>query len=252
MREFERNNIIMHRRQREEMKKKVVALMMVATMAASVNITAFAAPAQTAPAATESTVSGDDVSYADVMKAVDEYYATEGSIATYASEVATTPAAFDWGNVSASGSGVLSPILAVKLSDPSATSMANDAIVSATVSRYRGAATLSIETKPISMSGITGHLKSLEVYYYASADATEMSSVTVTPDDGSNVVTVTLPKGAYGLSTSTKPTASDGTVLNNMVKVKITTDIEDKWYGNIVPDTMKNPTCFVAFNATAN
>lgn len=96
------------------MKKKVVALMLVATMAASVNITAFAAPAQTAPAATESTVSGDDVTYADVKNAVDEFYATEGSIATYASEVATTPATFNWGNVDEDGEGVLSPMLAVK------------------------------------------------------------------------------------------------------------------------------------------
>lgn len=88
--------------------------MMVATMAASVNITTFAAPAQTAPAATESTVSGDDVTYADVKNAVDEFYATEGSIATYASEVATTPATFNWGNVDEDGEGVLSPMLAVK------------------------------------------------------------------------------------------------------------------------------------------
>lgn len=235
------------------MKKKVVALMMVATMAASVNITAFAAPAQTAPAATESTVSGEDVTYADVMKAVDEYYATEGSIATYASEVATTPAAFNWGNVSTNGSGKLSPILAVKLSDPSATSMANSAIVSGTVTRKLGTPTFTITTQPITMSGITGHLKSVEVYYYASADATELSSMTVKPNaNDSNTITFTLPKGAYGLSTSTTPTTSDGTALNNMLKVKITTDIEDKWYGNVVPDTMKNPTCFVAFNVTAN
>lgn len=233
-------------------KKKVVAMIMVATMAVSMNITAFAAPAQTAPAATESTVSGDDVTYADVMNAVDEFYATEGSIATYASEVATTPAAFDWGNVSASGSGVLSPILAVKLSDPSATSMANDAIVSATVTRKSGKATLTIKTQPITMSGITGNLVSFDVYYYASADATEMSSITVTPKSGSDEVVVTLPKGAYGIGTSTTPTTSDGTVLKNMLKVKITTDIADKWYGSLVPEVMRNPTCFVAFNATAN
>lgn len=233
------------------MKKKVVALMLVATMAASVNITAFAAPAQTAPAATESTVSGDDVTYADVKNAVDEFYATEGSIATYASEVATTPAAFNWGNVDEDGEGVLSPMLAVKLSDPSATSMANDAIVSGTVVREGGIPTFTIETQPITMSGITGNLKSLGVYYYASADATEMSSMTVTPKSGSNTITFTLPEGAYGLSTSTTPTTSDGTALNNMLKVKIKTDIADKWYGSVVPDVMKNPTCFVAFNVVA-
>lgn len=232
-------------------KKKVVAMIMVATMAVSMNITAFAAPAQTAPVATESTVSGEDVTYADVMKAVDEYYATEGSIATYASEVATTPAAFDWGNVDEDGKGVLSPILAVKLSDPSATSMANDAIVSGTVSREDGDAVFTIETQPITMSGITGNLKSLEVYYYASADATEMSSMTITPENNSNSITFTLPEGAYGLSTSKTPTTADGTALNNMLKVKIKTDIEDKWYGSVVPDTMKNPTCFVAFNVVA-
>lgn len=101
------------------------------------------------------------------------------------------------------------------------------------------------------MSGITGNLKSLEVYYYASADATEMSSMTVTPKSGSNTITFTLPEGAYGLSTFTTPTTSDGTALNNMLKVKIKTDIADKWYGSVVPDVMKNPTCFVAFNVVA-
>ena len=60
MREFERKYFIQNRRQRVEMKKKkVVAMIMVATMAVSMNITAFAAPAQTAPVATESTVSGE-------------------------------------------------------------------------------------------------------------------------------------------------------------------------------------------------
>lgn len=176
----------------------------------------------------------------------------QSEIVALATETTTTNTAFNWGGLVLNQTGDLSAA-AYKV-DLSETSMANNSLdTGSTVVLTSNGYEFTVKTKAYSYMGSTAEPKTAAVTYYAAEYDEEgvvegYREVTENCTVSDNTITFTIPADAQGLTSTDKgiPTG-----YNNMIKVKMTTTLEDTLLGNLFPEAMKNPTFFYAFNVTA-
>lgn len=169
----------------------------------------------------------------------------QSEVAALASEATTISKAFDWQDLT---EGTISAT-AYKV-DLESTSMANDSLDSGSSFVYddeTDSYILTIKTKSAdqSFSGkvFNAKPKSAQITYN---EGNEQKVVDCVVDQDANTITATIPGTASGFA------KEDGTIpgnYQNMIKVKMTTTLEDNWLASLVfPPAMLSPTFYYAFN----
>lgn len=187
------------------------------------------------------------VSEAQVM-AIQEEIASDAEIqseiAAIADEVATSPQEFDLDGKGVGDVGHLSgTAYKVDLSD---VSMANNSLEGTTVPSIEVKTDgyyFSLYAKSFTLMGQTADPKSVSVTYYNAEGSEETTSASLVKSGSEYLISFVIPSDAKGMAPS--GVAEDYT---NMIKVKMTTTLEDSWLGGLFPEAMKNPTFFYAFD----
>lgn len=213
---------------------------MAAIMAATAVVSLGALPVQAADA----TVSAQEV---QIMKeAIAEDAQVQDEVMAIADEAATTSQVFDWGGLT---QGTLSAT-AYKV-DLESVSMANDSLATGSSFVYDSTAkayVLTIKTQSANQSFsdkiFSAKPKSATVTYYNANDTQITVACAVNQD--ANTITVSIPDSAKGFADVNGDIPGD---YANMIKVKMTTTLEDNWLANLLfPEAMKAPTFYYAFD----
>ena len=179
----------------------------------------------------------------EIQEAIESDVEIQKEIQALAAEVETEANEFDWSDLEVGQTGNLLE-MAFK-TDLESESMAGNALPGgSTVTRQEDGYCFTIKTKGFSMMGMTAEPKTVSVTYYdAYGEEITDTAVLVETDDGTYDVTFVIPNDAQGMY-------PDGAAADyaNMIKVKMTTTLEDNWLGGLFPEAMKNPTFFYAFN----
>lgn len=187
------------------------------------------------------------VSEAQVM-AIQEEIASDAEIqseiAAIADEVATSPQEFDFdGMVVGEEANLTGTAYKVDLSKVSMANSSFEETTTSTIEVKEEGYYFTLYAKSFKYSGYTAEPKSVNVTYYNAAGSEETISASMVKSGAEYVISFMIPSDAKGMAPS-------GIAANytNMIKVKMTTTLEDSWLGGLFPEAMKNPTFFYAFD----